>query len=330
MKHCQGCSARWMLVLLLVAVGGCGAQGVLLGTTSEHLFVTTDVLTTPEEDVTLAARLQGGDFLSPKPGHVVRFYRDGKLFKAAETDENGVAAVSFTPTRPGDYWFGAQVADAGLSDRAPAPQKLLIACRAAESPMAVVDMDKTVVASGFHMVLIGDPTPMAGSSKVLRRLAATRTIVYLTHRPDYFGPKSKQWLRDKKYPPGPVLLSTVSGFLKGSGKYKSEMLRRLQGRFKKIEVGIGDKVSDAAAYHENGLKSFLIIQVPEGEDPKPFEKLADEIAKLPAAVQVVTDWDEIEKALFSGASFPRAAAHRRLRKQADARRKKKAGAAAKK
>ena len=311
-------------------VGGCGAQDMLLGTQGSYLFTVADALALPNETVELRARLQGGQFLRASEGHVVRFYRDGKLFKAAETDENGVAAVSFTPTRPGDYWFGAQVADAGLSDRAPAPQKLLIACRAAESPMAVVDMDKTVVASGFHMVLIGDPTPMAGSSKVLRRLAATRTIVYLTHRPDYFGPKSKQWLRDKKYPPGPVLLSTVSGFLKGSGKYKSEMLRRLQGRFKKIEVGIGDKVSDAAAYHENGLKSFLIIQVPEGEDPKPFEKLADEIAKLPAAVQVVTDWDEIEKALFSGASFPRAAAHRRLRKQADARRKKKAGAAAKK
>jgi len=67
-------------------------------------------------------------------------------------------------------------------------------------------------------------------------------------------------LRDKKYPAGPVLLSTVGGFLKGSGKYKTEMLRRLQVGFKKIEVGIGDKVSDAAAYHENGLKSFLIIQ----------------------------------------------------------------------
>lgn len=301
-----------------VLVGGCGAQGMLLGTQGSYLFMVADALALPNETVELRARLQGGQFLRAQAGLVVRFYRDGKLFKAAQTDENGVAAVSFTPTQPGDHWFGAEVADAGLSDRAPAPQKLLIACRAAEAPMAVVDMDKTVVALGFHMVLIGDPAPMAGSARVLRRLAATRTIVYLTHRPDYFGPKSKKWLRDKKYPAGPVLLSTVSGFLKGSGKYKTEMLRRLQGRFKKIEVGIGDKVSDAAAYHENGLKSFLIIQVPEGEDPKPFEKLADEIAELPAAVQVVTDWDEIEKALFAGASFPRADAERRLRKKAEA------------
>lgn len=303
MKHCQGCSARWMLVLLLVAVGGCGAQGVLLGTTSEHLFVTTDVLTTPEEDVTLAARLQGGDFLSPKPGHVVRFYRDGKLIRAAETDGDGLATATLSPVSPGDVRIRAEVAAAGFDGPRPEPQEILVACRTPETPMVIVDMDRTIVDSGFHAVLVGDPPPMAQSPEVLAELARTHTIIYLTHRPDAFSAKSKAWLRANGYPPGPVLLSTTRGFLGGSGKFKAGVLGGLKERFTRVEIGIGDKVSDAAAYHAGGLKAYLILPVPDSISAEPYERLADELAELDSAVQVVTAWEQVRAGLFGGASF---------------------------
>ena len=307
---------RWTVLLVSLAgftAGGCGAQGILLGTTGGKLFTTMDALALPGEEVALQAKLQGGDFLRARPGYVVRFSRDGQLFKAAETDGDGVASVSFTPAAAGDYIFTAEVSPAGQDEEVPAARMLRVTCRDANTPIAVVDLDKTVVASGFHTVLVGTPDEMPDSPRVMHRIAKDRTVVYLTHRPDYFGPKSKGWLKDKGFPPGPVLLSTVEGFLQGSGEYKTAAIKQLQDRFKGIEIGIGDKASDVAAYHANGLKGFLIIQIPTGDDPKPYTELADDIDELPPAVQVVTGWDQVEKALFSGASYPPAETEKRLR-----------------
>jgi len=312
---------RALLVLasmLIVALAGCGAQGVLLGTESGYLLTAADSLCLPGQEVQLQAKLQGGDLLKAQPGYVIRFYRDGRLFKAAQTGADGTAGVSFKPDGPGDYKFKVDVSPAGFSDPPPGSQELLVACRQADQPMVVVDLDRTVVASGFHMVLLGDPEPMPGSAELLGKLAKTYSIVYLTHRPDYFGPKSKAWLAAHGYPRGPVLLAGVSGFLKGSGQFKSEMLAEMKKSFSGIEMGIGDKVSDAAAYWRNGLKSFLIIQVPESDDPAVYENLADSIATLSDDVQVVTSWQQIDSAIFAGASFPRSLAEGELRNKAEA------------
>ena len=303
MKRWQGLLTGWTLVAISL-VGGCGAEHVLLGTTSENLFVTMDAVTVPGEPVAVRARLQGGDFLSAKPGYVVRFYRDGKLFAAAETNDDGMATVTVRPTAVGDIHIRAELAAAGFDGGRPEPQELLVACRSPQTPIVVVDMDRTVVADGFYAVLVGDPAPMDQSADVLAQLGRTHTIIYLTHRPDAFSAKSKNWLKDKGYPTGPVLLSTTRGFLAGSGEFKTGMLRELGERFSRIEIGIGDKVSDAAAYHANGLKAFLILPMPDSPNPEPYELLAEQLAELDSAVQVVTTWQQVRAGLFEGASFP--------------------------
>ena len=293
-----------LLLGLMVIVGGCGAQD-LVGGKSNYLFTVTDTLALPNRETQLQARLQGGDFLKPQVGHVVRFYRDGQLYKAAETNQDGIAAIAFTPDRTGDFLFRAEAASAGFETDPPDPQELRVVCRAADTPMMVVDLDKTVVGSGFHVVLMGNPEPMAGSLEVLKRLAETYTIVYLTHRPVFFSITSKQWLLEQGYPPGAVMLSSVEGFIKGNEEFKSEVIAELRRTFTGMDLGIGDKVSDAAAYHANGLKAYLLIQEPTGDNPVPYETMAEELKGLDGAVQVVTSWEQIAKGLFGGASFPR-------------------------
>ncbi len=317
---------RPVLLAALTTAAGCGAQGLILGIEGSYLLTVRDAVAVPGEEVQLQARFQGGDFLRGRQGHVIRFDRGGKIYRAASTDAHGVAAVTFTPAQAGDYRFVAEVSPDGLPDDPPKPGELLVACRAADTPIAVVDLDKTVVASGFHTVLLGNPTPMARSAEVLKRLAGTHTVVFLTHRPDYFGPKSKTWLKAKGYPPGPVLLSTVGSFLKGSGAYKSEMIAALKKRFTKVEVGIGDKTSDVQAYHENGLKAFLIIQVADGAAAAGLEALADSIKDLPDAIQVVTGWDQVEEGLFGRGKYPRSAMEKKLRSLAAERKKEEAAA----
>jgi hypothetical protein len=296
----------WVLAVLSAgALGGCGAQSLLLGTQGEYLFAGHDVLGRPGEEVQLQARLQGGDFLRGQPGLVVRFSRDGQPYKAAETDNDGVAQVAFTPTEPGNYVFAADLSPKGFSSAPPPPTDLLVACRKADTPLMVVDLDKTLVESGFEQVLIGDPRPMPGSAQVMAALAQEFSVVYLTHRPDYFGPKSKAWLKAHLFPRGPLLLSDIGGFLRGSAAFKTAALEELRKRFSRIEIGVGDKVSDALAYHANGIKGFLIVQTSASATAAALRAEAKALDELPDAVQVVTGWGEIEKAVFQKATFPK-------------------------
>ena len=305
------------LLALAFAVAGCGAQPYLLGTTGTHLLTTRDVVATPGERVRLVARLQGGDFLQDRPGHVILFAADGQPVRAAQTGEDGRAVCSFTPAASGDYLFAVRAAPAGFPDRPPEPQELRVTCRAPDAPMAVVDLDRTLVAGGFQAVLVGDPEPLAGSAAVMERLAQGHTILYLTHRPDFFSVKSKAWLRAHGYAPGPVLLSTTSGFLEGSRAYKTEALAALRERFREIRVGIGDKPSDALAYHVSGLKSILILHPPVTDEPADFTELAETLRGLPEDVHVVADWQEVGQALFGGGAFPPGRIADRLARRAE-------------
>ena len=309
-----------ILACCAALAGGCGTQQILLGTEDTYVFLAADSVALPGETVQLRAQLQQGDLLQDQVGYVVWFKRDGKIFKAAQTGRDGTARVSFTPAGEGDYAFQAEAAPIGFDQAQPSPQDILVACRRADEPIIVVDLDKTLVASGFSSVLVGQPVPMEHSAKVLARLAQDHSIIYLTHRPEYFGPKSKAWLKDHNYPAGPVLLSSVAGFLGGSEAFKTQMLATLQERFSNIQIGIGDKISDAAAYLNNDIQAFLILHVPPEASAQQLDTLIEELGQLDEQAQVVSGWDEIHQVLFEGKSYPRSAAQQTLSELAEARR----------
>jgi hypothetical protein len=112
---------RW-IVILAGLLGGCGAQTVLLESPGEYLFLVSDALTTPDEPVDIAARLQAGDLLQYQSGAVVWFLRDGKLIKAAQTDRNGWATIVYVPQQIGLNELTVQVAPAGLAGEVPPPR----------------------------------------------------------------------------------------------------------------------------------------------------------------------------------------------------------------
>ncbi len=307
-------AALWLWAAVL---GGCGVQELMLGTENDYLLLAIDSLAAPNQETMLHVQVRGGDFLRGQSGLAVRFFRDGRLFKVAETGEDGAAAVTFTPSAPGDYEFVAQVAPAGLSQSPPEPATLLVACRQPDAPLVLVDLDKTVVASGFEAVLLGTPKPMDHSRRVLGRLAERRTIVYLTHRPELLGPKSKRWLADNSFPRGPLLSSTVSGFLKGSEAYKASRIAELKKTFTNLEIGIGDKISDARAYLDNGMRAIMILDIPPAgarNRRARLKDLAEELKSLrdDEKAQVVIGWDQVEKAIFEGAAYPPSAMQKHL------------------
>ena len=301
--------------LALVLLAGCGAQTVLLGTSGGHLFVGYDQLVTPGEETVLEARLQSGDLLSDRPGHAVRFLLDGRLYGITLTDREGMAQLPFTPQREMDYFFIATPTATGFWSDPPSAVDVLVACRRSDAPLLIVDIDRTLVESGFTQVLLGEPQPMPHSVPVMQRLAKEFCVVYLTHRPELFSPKSKLWLCRNGYPAGPVLLADVEGFIKGSSGFKSARLAELSEKFTNIRLGIGDLVTDVLAYRSVGAGGYLILH-PHLLEPEELLDLARQVDELPQAIQVVTGWDEIEQGIFEGRRFPPGQMAARLRELA--------------
>jgi hypothetical protein len=297
-----------LLAALAAAIpAGCSeVTGTLFGTQGEYLFYARDVITPPNRPVQLQARLQAGTFLEDEVGVTIQFRYQGDLYAEAKTDSDGLATTEFTPLSTGDYVFEVsyEPEDEKSENLGPVVAQLLVASRRRDVPIAVIDLDKTLVGSGFHTVLAGDPEPMPGSVDVVQRIARDYTVVYLTHRPDYFGPKSSAWLNQQGYPRGPLLLGDIEGLIEGSGTFKGQTLQTLGETFTNLKIGIGDKISDVQAYVDNGMRGFLVIHPENDWDEEDYRSLAEDLDSLPDSVQVVTRWQQIQQVLYSSGSYP--------------------------
>jgi hypothetical protein len=297
--------ALFAMLLLAAGAAGCGFLRDIFGEEEGYLFAGRDVLAVPGEEVAVRARLQSGSFLRDKVGVPVRFEYGGRLLGEVLTDKDGCASVPFTPPAPGDYVVTAAAIPESHKVPPPTPVEALVCCREAGAPLIIVDLDKTLVASGFKKVLVGDPPPMPNSVEVMNELAGRFTVVYLTHRPDAFDPKTKAWLHEHGYPHGPALLASKKEFLKGSGEYKTDEIEQLRRRFNGRLIGIGDQISDAQAYRTNGAEALLLVRIPDGARAGDLKRLAHALRSAPPDAQVVGDWREIRQAVLEGARFPR-------------------------
>jgi hypothetical protein len=313
----------------LAAIAARASIGDIVGEVKSVLapvFLASDIVVEPGKDVTLDVRLRADLFLKGAEGKRVQFLLDDKIIGEVKTDRRGDAALAWkVPAKAGDYVIQVQVRAEDQPSTIIPPADILVAARAADAPMIVVDLDKTVVASGFAHVLTGTAEPMAGAAAVLARAAQTQTVIYLTQRPDFLGPMSKKWLADNGFPRGPMVTGTLTSLAAG-GAFKSSRLTELRKTYKHILFGIGDKSSDAQAYADNGVKPILIMPVNWADaDPAYFERLAKDLAAAPPSSQVVTGWAEISAIFFDKAEHTKKAMVDRLLDTAGKLRAKKKG-----
>ena len=282
------------------------AGEVVVNAENGAVFYTLDTLAYPRQPVDLLAHLRSAGGLKPIAGATVAFTRGDWVAGRITTDANGVAAMRWTPPNAGNYSFQASIVavpNENFRDMLGVKAPLLVAARDKKTPQVVVDLDHTIVDSSFFRVMVGGGKPMADSVEVLGRVAKRYGIVYLTHRPDLLARKSKSWLADNGYPSGPLLVSEMKDLLEG-GKFKSARLAALRRDFPGVAIGIGDKLSDAQAYVDNGMSAYLVPAYKE--NPRDMRILAAEIRALRGQdrLQVVGNWRQIEQGFFSGKQFP--------------------------
>ena len=282
-----------------------GAGEVCLDAENGAVFHALDTLAYPRQPVDLVAQLRSAAGLTPIAGATVAFTRGDWVAGRITTDANGVAAMRWTPPEAGNYSFEAgivAVPNENFRDMLDLKASLLVAARD-KALQVVVDLDHTVVDSSFFDVMVGGGKCMADSVEVLGRVSKRYGIIYLTHRPDLLTHKSKSWLADNGYPSGPLFLSEMKD-LPDSGKFKSARLAVLRRDSPGVAIGIGDKLSDAQGYLDNGMSAYLIPDYKQ--NPKDMRALAAEIRALrgQGRLQVVDNWRQIEQGIFSGKQFP--------------------------
>jgi hypothetical protein len=285
--------------------------GITLGADEGVLLYGFDTLAYPGKAIDLTARLRSGRSLEGYGRATIGFFQGQKEVGRAVTDEDGLATVRWTPPdQPGTHEFKAHVLrwEGKDEDRdrilAVKPAPLLVGAYPKDKKLVVIDLDHTVVDSSFARVLLGGAKPMADSVRVSRRIAKHFGLVYLTHRPDLLIPKSKTWLDDHGYPPGPLLVSKLTQALGGSGEFKTAKLKSLREVYPKTAIGIGDKYSDAQAYVDNGMTAFLIPNY--DRDPEDMRDAARQIRRLDGKgrLHVVDTWRQVEQGIFDDRSYP--------------------------
>ncbi len=313
--------AAFLGLMFLSSLGPVGCHGPdaitkALGMQGPYLFYGFDTIVLPGRPADIAVRLQKGPYLNDEEGVLVRFERNGQFVALSRTDDEGYARATFTPPEPGDYLVTARTVGGDPDEPDPEPVRVLVACRKADTPIAIVDIDKTLVASSFDTVLSGEPEAMPGSKAFLKQLAADHTLVYLTLRLDYFGPKTKRWLDDQGYPVGPLWVSRFHGLLQGNRDYRRERIRKLRRDFVHVKLGLGDKISDAVAYLANEMDAAIFIQPDRIGEPDEARQLASSLEALPQRTIVVSGYEDLQKALNGDSFFTPDRMARKLREKA--------------
>jgi len=295
----------------LLLHGGC----LFLGRSARgYALIGCDAIGTPGKATADRVRLTGRFPFSTTRGRLIWFYRDGRLQGSARIDREGLAEISFTPKRAGDTRFVAEYAHEGPE---PVYAEVLICCRSAETPIAVVVVDRILTAPGTGTIFRDGARPAESSVSVMNRLAQRYTVLYLTHHPAARAARGKAWLRECGYPPGPVMRWASAESASDGAAPVGSGLGRIRAHFRGRGIGISDRIPGAQACSARGLEAFVILLHPEPDDPGELRRLAEALEALHPAVQVVQNWKQIEQVVFSGADCPRPAAQRRLRGKAE-------------
>lgn len=204
----------------------------------------------------------------------------------ARSDDDGMAAVMFTPPGAGQFCLVARVV--GEAGR-PGPQdEFLLSILDPGRAILVSDIDHTIADVSALRFLVADAheiKPLAQAPAVLGRLSERYQIVYLTARDDTFMARTRDWLSTWGFPRAPALFWDFLGTPSLShGRFKRERLADLERRGLSLVVGVGDRDADAKAYLANGMRAIL-IRAPE--------------SAVPGGSQPVASWSEVERLLDS-------------------------------
>ncbi len=158
----------------------------------------------------------------------------------------------------------------------------------ANTVIIAVDVDHTIAETDYEGVLLDDvdtkTTTIPGSVEALNALSRKFHVMYVTARPNFLYDETRQWLKMHGYPQAPLVMGPNASALVDQAELKEDLLKWRREPLPNLLIGIGDKASDAEAYHAVGMLSILLAPAEE-------ELEAENVFVMPnwAAIQAFFD-----------------------------------------
>lgn len=248
-----------------------------------------DAIVVPGSEVELKVKVERAKFFPLRVDlrkQKIHFTRDGLSVGTSKSKKDGLAKIKAVFYEPGVHIIKAQLDENSKYKANITDNRVLVVDR--DAPLLVTDIDHTLAdISGSDFIRTADRKipELPGASEVVNRLKEKFGVFYMTARDDGFIKRTKFWLDFMKFPKGPSFFwdfGLFNGVPNNHGEYKTEVIRKLTKTHSNIQIGVGDKPHDVAAYRANGLRAYY-IGLPGFE--------------LPKHTVVVKTWSEIEEHL---------------------------------
>lgn len=282
-------TARQLAIAFVVALVAIAAQAAPALAAKAATLSGYDTLTATGGRALLRFKLERRNLIRwDLPGVRVEFRMNGALLGTVRTAGDGYADLTVpVGNTAGDLVITGRTAP---GERYAAPERSLLLCvRAPGARIVVTDIDWTICGAGWSSVLSNrnaDIPPVKGAVAGIRDVAKDATVVYVTARDDYFLDRTKAWLGHWGFVRGPVIFSDDARTLFSARPYKSAAIRALKRAFANVPCGFGDLKTDAQAYHDNGLESFIFDTHGQRD--------------IPSYARLFRDWDDLRAANAAG------------------------------
>lgn len=188
----------------------------------------------------------------------ISFFIDGKEIRRADTGDGGRAAVEFPLPGPGFSSFEARADVDGRELQTTGP----IFNWNDGRPILAVDIDNTISRTEYEDLILKTldvkSKPIPGSRETLTDLSRDFYVAYVTARPRIYVEKTRWWLSQNGFPPGPVVTAPRIRDVIQRKTLKRKMLADLRRRWPNLLIGIGNNQHDAEAYGANGMLALIV------------------------------------------------------------------------
>jgi hypothetical protein len=248
--------------LMRVLSWGSGGVALLAGAgCAPPLLSVDDSVVIDSKPVTLVAYAERPQMLglrSDIEGVTVSFLLDGKELRRTDTDDSGRAVVELPLPREGISSFGVRAILDGRELQATGT----IFTWKENRPILAVDIDNTICKTEYEDLIFKtqdvESSPIPGSRETLNSLSRDFYIAYVTARPQIYLERTRWWLNNNHFAPGPVMTAPRLRDVIKRKTLKRRMLTGLRRRWPNLLIGIGNNQIDADAYGANGMLALIV------------------------------------------------------------------------
>jgi len=213
----------------------------------------------------------------------------GTMFAQVTTDRNGLAETTWTPPSAGlhliDVYFG------GSGSAKKCRSQICVGASDSSRPAIILDIDGTLCETKriYFLADFENFPALADAARVVHLLTQRYDALYLTARVHDHREQTLAWLERNGFPRLPTTFLPIAKYpTYDEAGYKLDTLATVAESYQRLEIGIGDRESDAIAYNAQKLRTIILRT-------KPLEEAHGELADSWSTIESMLLGDNTKK-----------------------------------